>query len=457
VSGTSSISAKIGAGWAALLLSIAIYLFHPAHKTYGIDFFYYRSLAELSRSVSGPAFYHAGERLVAIEVNALGKRLREEEGWRISDSEVHALVMRNRRIGGEVPIRYYPEWTQIREMSTNEYSKVSPLTFGLVRALGLDQRPWREAYRIWNFVALAALLGGLEILRRTAGFRSIAFPWWATVALWFDPCRSAFVYGQFMEITFLLLAILFWAEKNSHAALSGAALGASLALKPLALGLVVYLVWKWLFVPSERRRAVVALGTACGTAVGLLLGAEILLGAGITLEWLRSLPSWYATYDYTIVSFANRSAMSALSSWLGLPPSSPGLTQIFGAWILAVTAVYALLFLGAFRRSARPQNLAPAAAALLGVFLVSKFVLIQYELLLLIPFAVALSRVVELEIPVRRVRLGLLLLAWAGIGFFESFDFLLTSRLEWLLYPILLMQLAAPTPSFATAEPASRG
>jgi len=429
----------------ALAATICIYLFHPAHETYGQDFFYYRSLAQLSRQVAGPLFYHSQDKLIAIESSALSEELRQELNWKVDETWVQYVVPRlpDPRFRSFLPLRYYPEWSSLHELSNNPYSKVSPATFGLLRVFGIDRLGFRGGYRIWNLVTLLSLLGSIFLLRKFAGIETIPFEILAVVALWFDPCRSSFVYGQFTEIALLTTSIFLYlrVKPQPQLFLAGVALGISIAIKPLAAGLLIFLIWSIIFVKPRIR----AIKEICGVIAGIsfvVFFFELLLGSGIWLEWLKSFSVWYGSYTYTLFSPANRSAAAALASWFSLDADSNILKLLHTFYIGAILLIYGWLFLHPrWRAYLASSPRSGTAMALIGPLLISKFVLIQYEVFLLVPFAVLLS-IAQSKKTERISLLALILILWFGFGFYESFPFLLWTRPEFFLYPLLLVSLA---------------
>lgn len=361
-------------GWTAIVGTLAVWFFHPGYRSYGADFFLYRSMAQVARDSGGAAAVYTD-----------------------SPALTRAMVSSARTPVGDP--QFYPEWLYIVDHAGYEPSKPTPATFGLTKLLGLDLLEWRIAFRIWNVISIVALLLAITLIHKFTRL-TLPLPWTIVVALWFDPCRSAFIYGNFVELCLLgAAAFFFFLERRPM--LAGACLAASILLKPLAAGLVVYLVWN---------RNWKALG-------GFIVGAiPILLIFEGWMTWLALFPKFYASYDFHLASYANRSPAAIVGSEWGY------------LWI----GIYALLFLTPTGRRRIEPN-APILA-LLGVFMVSRFVVIYYEIFLLIPFAVLLAR----------GRRAPLLPLWFGFGFYESFPFLLSARLEIALYPVLIFLLLSP-------------
>lgn len=417
-------------GWLLVCGTLAVYLYHPAHDAYGNDFFSYWAAARASREASAATLYTDSSFVRTAEAAALAERLRSEGNPAVTAEWVLENVPDipdPRFPGSPLPPRYYPEWTQIWEHSYNEPAKASPASFGLLKLLRIDRLPFREAFRLWNFISLAAVFLSIVLIRP---FSKLPLPWALLLALWFDPVRSAFVYGNFVEIALLGACgfFFFLFGPRPRPVVAGLLLALSVLIKPLAGGLVIYLFWSLLF---EQRRARVGRALA-GFGLGSLFIVvlyESLLGPGTWLTWLATFPKWYSDYEFHLVSYANRSALAALIGWIDGSPSDP--MAIIGHRIYTAIALisYAFVFLTRYRLTRSP--LTAPALALIGSLIISKFVLSHYEVLLLIPFAILLGRT-------RTPRQSALLLAlWIGFGFYETFFFLLSSRLEFFLYPAL--------------------
>lgn len=440
--------------WIGVIFTIFYYFTNPVARMHGQDFFYYQSLARLSRIVPVHEFYHAQDELIDVEAASLGQRLRDEMNWSVSDTWVRTsmpMLKDPRFYRGPLPDRYYPEWSALREISTSPFSKVSPVTFGMLRAAQLDRLPFRDAYNIWKVVMMASILLSIFCLRETLRLHKIPYSALLLAALWFGPVRTSFAFGQFMEICFaaitLFLFLRYGTSKQSLSAafMAGVFLSGAILIKPLALGLLVFVCWSLLFGGSRSRDAWTLTGFATGTA--LVIGAtSFVYDPAIWSEWLIALGEWYGEYEYTIFAAVNRSAYSAFVKWFALDLKSPILAVLYLVYTACMLGIYSWYFLGPPRATIRKEKIAGAAMALLGFFVVSKFVLMQYEIFLLFPLAVlAAAAVRSTETSRQRELWALTLILWGTLGLYEFFMVLYWTRSEVFLFPLLLITLGEIT------------
>lgn len=439
------------AGWILVAASIAFFFCRSAYETYGLDFFYYWNLAGFSREVRGPEVYRAHGALLKREAASFADRLRSEWNPAASGEWVLEFIPNSpdpRRKGARLPRRYFPEWSTITEHATQPHAPISPLAYGTIRFLQLDRIPFRPAFFAWNILSLAALVLGIAWLRRVARLIILPLSWLLLAALWFDPCRSAMIYGQVMELAFVGAVgfLRFYYDEKPRPFVAGALLASSVLMKPLALGLPILLVWERLFGTSPARAGRALSGFFTALMV-IALGFESILGWGVFLEWIDSLPKWYAAYTFHLSSFANRSAFAAILGGLNTGADSPVALLAFRMYQIGAVIPFFYFFLTRIGRSMLARDpLSAPAMAVLGTFLLSKFVLIHYGVFLMIPLAVLLAR----AFGNRETRATFLcfLVTWSCYGFYEHSDFLLETRLEVILTPLLLLIL----PSGSRAE-----
>jgi len=120
--------------------------------------------------------------------------------------------------------------------------------FAAVVFYPLHLLPFGVVALIWQLATMAALYGAIRISQRLmgvapgAGHRQALL--WTAIAIWLEPLRSTFDYGQ---INVLLMLAVLWAASTPKWWLSGALVGAAAGIKltPAIAGLYLVGVRRW--------------------------------------------------------------------------------------------------------------------------------------------------------------------------------------------------------------------
>lgn len=452
--------------WILLISTIFLYFTHPAYETYGLDFFRYWTLSKTSQTHRGAEIYTDMDAVRKVQAEALLVRLKDDQEIRerLGFQPDLEWILKTvptlpdpRSSGSILPLKYLVEWDAMYEYVTTMGARMTPAAFGIVRAVGLDRFDYKKAFFLWNFFAIFCILLGVYLLQKTIGFTEIPFPLVAFLVLWFDPVRTALLSGQVMELLFLITVVVMFLIDRAEMKwpmLAGVLLGFGLVTKPLVAGLVVFLVWSVLFREKKRPYGVALFGFCIGS-ICTVAYYEWLLGAGIWDEWLRTFPTWYQQVEFHIGSISNRSPIGAAISWFGVEQHHWFPLYFHRVYVAAILSFYVYWFLIPANRARMIKNSHTAfCLALMGPILISRFALFHYGVLLIVPFFVVLHRLLVLynsQKESSRAIAFLLLLSWFGIGFYETFRFLLLAKSEVIFYPILagmlVMTRSPDTPS----------
>ncbi|VBA41567.1 Polyprenol-phosphate-mannose-dependent alpha-(1-2)-phosphatidylinositol pentamannoside mannosyltransferase [Mycobacterium attenuatum] len=185
---------------------------------------------------------------------------------------------------------------------------------------------------LWQLATMAALYGAVRISQRLlgvpAGRGHRAAMVWTAIAIWLEPLRSTFDYGQ---INVLLMLVALWAVYTSRWWLSGLLVGVAAGIKLTPAITAVYLVGvrRWLAAAAS------AVVFAASVAVSVLVVGD------------------QARYYFTdLLGDARRVGPIATSfnqSWRGAISRILGHDAGFGPLVLAAIAVTAVLAVLAWR------------------------------------------------------------------------------------------------------------
>lgn len=185
---------------------------------------------------------------------------------------------------------------------------------------------------LWQLATMAALYGAVRISQRLlgvpAGRGHRAAMLWTAIAIWIEPLRSTFDYGQ---INVLLMLVALWAVYTSRWWLSGLLVGVAAGIKLTPAITAVYLVGvrRWLAAAAS------AVVFAASVAVSVLVVGD------------------QARYYFTdLLGDARRVGPIATSfnqSWRGAISRILGHDAGFGPLVLAAIAVTAVLAVLAWR------------------------------------------------------------------------------------------------------------
>lgn len=247
--------------------------------------------------------------------------------------------------------------------------------------------PYTPAYVLWlavNCILLALSMYALERYAGLEGRRALAF---RAAALVFLPVFMTLGLGQASMVLLVLFTAAFFAMRNGHPALAGAALAAATVkpfyVVPLLLVLLLRCEWR-------------ALASYAATMVGLLAIALPVLGGRIYGSYLalsRLMTSWQGRpnhhplwYDHVAVAPGTFTAEwnHSLAGFVELLLGGPAALWL---WAILVAAVLVPVALCALRS---PSIDAPLAMAVVAGLLVSPHTLAYDLTLVLIPVAFAL-------------------------------------------------------------------
>ncbi len=204
--------------------------------------------------------------------------------------------------------------------------------FAAVVFYPLHLLPFGLVALLWQIATMAALYGCVRISQRLLGVRAghghRAAMLWTAVAIWLEPLRSTFDYGQ---INVLLMLAALWAVYSTRWWLSGVLVGVAAGIKLTPAITAVYLV-------GVRRW----LAAACSAVVFLATVAVSMLIAGDQARY----------YFTDLLGDARRVGPVATSfnqSWRGAISRILGHDAGFGPLVLAAIAVTAVLAILAWR------------------------------------------------------------------------------------------------------------
>lgn len=302
-----------------------------------------------------------------------------------ANSDFSALYNTDLALVHRVPIYDLPRV----EALAQQHSGIPPEKFFLARfpyppwyALStfyLGFLPAQVAVTLWFELNLAMLF--LSVWLLTDGWsgrlRLIAFP----LALFFLPVLGALSIGQYDFPVLLGTSLLIYSLRKKNMALT--VLGAVLlTFKPHIGALILLSALGWLI--TDRS------GFARGMIRAILIAGVFLFVVGFVAD-----PAWPISYPKMLLSYQNEGNVTACSECASLPV---GLSRWFfgGSLVNAMWIALALLLLLGIlfyfiRSFLRPHELLLSAATL--VTLLASPYLYNYDfLLLLIPFAVLISR-----------------------------------------------------------------